>query len=261
MTTVKSVDIADDVMAVIESSRISDDGKVLTLPPGQLERKLYERVAKTFGAIGGKWNRSKGGFVFPKDVRSEVEAAKKNGSVVDEKKTFQAFYTPLDLCDKMVRLAGIRKGDRVLEPSAGDGRLALAAEKAGGEVSCCEIRDEERARLRDRFSVIGDDFLKLDSLEAEPFDAILMNPPFTKQQDVDHVAYAIRFLRRVPRGDADGGTLIAIMGAGFVTSKTKKAQDLRNMLAEFSTVRFHDLPEGTFKESGTNVRAVMLEVW
>ena len=52
---------------------------------------------------------------------------------------FDLFPTPPELAAEMVRRARIMAGDRVLEPSAGTGRLAKAAKEAGGWVTCVEF--------------------------------------------------------------------------------------------------------------------------
>jgi hypothetical protein len=44
------------------------DGNVIRLPEGQLNRKLYQDVAKALELIGGKWKGGKVfGFVFQSD--------------------------------------------------------------------------------------------------------------------------------------------------------------------------------------------------
>lgn len=42
-------------------------GNVVMLPDEQLERNVYEQVAKALQGIGGKWNRKAGGFLFSRD--------------------------------------------------------------------------------------------------------------------------------------------------------------------------------------------------
>ncbi len=54
----------------------SVDGNVVKLPAIQLERSMYQEVAKALQKIGGKWKGGKvGGFVFdfdPTELLSEV---------------------------------------------------------------------------------------------------------------------------------------------------------------------------------------------
>ena len=53
--------IDKSVVEVLKTSEF--DGSLLRLP-GQLERKLYEHVAKVLKSIGGKWTSAKKAFVF-----------------------------------------------------------------------------------------------------------------------------------------------------------------------------------------------------
>lgn len=259
-TTIK---ISAEARDVLRESNLAMSGVFLYIPNRQLGRSLYVEISKALGKLGGKWNTAAGAFKFEKDVTVEFNALRGDGEVVDEKVLYQAFYTPEPVVEKMLRLARLKKGDRVLEPSAGDGRIAIAAAKEGADVVAVEVRQSEAERIPrgDNIHVVSGDFLSIDPSRWAPFDAILMNPPFSKQQDIDHVLHAIKFLRRVPRGELGGGALIAIVGAGFEMSRTKKAAALSEKLCWFSFVKIHKLPEGSFKESGTNVRAVMIEAW
>ncbi len=50
------------------------DGNIVRLPEGQLDRKLYQEVAKALELIGGKWKGGKVmGFVFPTDPTELLE--------------------------------------------------------------------------------------------------------------------------------------------------------------------------------------------
>lgn len=166
----KTVKIGPDVLPVLQASTITNGGKLLVLPPKQLSRDQYERVAAVLAALGGKWNRSSKGFVFADDVRTRFTQAKDQGSVLDEKKAYEAFYTPPELVARMIELADLAPGMSVLEPSAGDGRLAIAARDAMYEpgkiqcqVTCVEIRELVADALADLgFRVHGDNFLELN---------------------------------------------------------------------------------------------------
>ncbi|WP_197423903.1 strawberry notch family protein [Bradyrhizobium valentinum] len=135
---------------------------------------------------------------------------------------FQQFSTPIPLGLAACIAAGIAPTDRVLEPSAGTGLLAIFAELAGGTVVLNELA-EARADLLDhlfpaadvtRFDAAQiDDHLDVDIVPS----VVLMNPPFSAMADVDrHMADAT--LRHVTSALArlcDGGRLVAITGATF----------------------------------------------
>lgn len=84
------------------------------------------------------------------------------------------------------------------------------------------------------------------------FDVVLANPPFSKQQDIDHVRHAYRFLRF-------GGRLVAIMAAGVLFRQNRKTVEFRQWVLSLGG-DIEELPEGTFKEEGTMVRAVLVTI-
>ena len=70
--------------------------------------------------------------------------------------------------------------------------------------------------------------------------------------DVDHVEHAITFLRA-------RGRLVAVMGAGVLFRKDRRAAAFRERIATMGGA-FEELPAGSFRESGTDVNAVVLTV-
>src|SRR5205085_10643498 len=75
------------------------------------------------------------------------------------------------------------------------------------------------------------------------FDRIVMNPPFDRGADIEHVEHARRFLK-------PGGRLVAV-----VTNGPRQRDRLGPIAAEWI-----DLPDGTFKEQGTAVRTAIVLV-
>ena len=138
------------------------DGMLFFLPPGQLPRPAYEAVKKALMTAGGKWNTPKQAFVFPGEAAPHIEAMVATGKVEDVKKKFQSFYTPPDLARRMVEALGV-KGLRTLEPSAGEGAIADALDRAkADQIFCVEIRPEACAILRKKlYSTHEGDFLAL----------------------------------------------------------------------------------------------------
>lgn len=162
---------------------------------------------------------------------------------------------------------------RILEPSAGTGNLARrclrSIEKldnwSGGRerhakdyrfdnlVDCVEIQPELAAGLEAEGiynRVICADFLSLRPSAFEAYDLVVMNPPFDRERDIDHVTHALEFLK-------PGGSLHAIMSAGTEFRETRKAAAFR-ALVEKNGGHFRELPPGSFKESGTMVNTIML---
>src|SRR6266446_5679736 len=115
--------IPTEVLDVLKQSRC--EGNQLHLP-GQLPRDLYVKTAKIIEMLGGKWNRSLAAHMFDGDCAERVDEAVIAGEVTDFKKLYQFYETPPDLAQRMVAMAHVREGDKVLEPSAGRGAILKA---------------------------------------------------------------------------------------------------------------------------------------
>ncbi len=237
-----AVKLSQEVRDILSRSRIEGDRVYL---PQQLDRATYVAVDKVLKNAGGKWNRSAGAHVFKGDPATKLGLAIETGVSVDEKKTFQAFYTPPDLADFIVEQADVA-GQKVLEPSAGGGALMDACRKHGVEwVVGMELNPEAAEQLESRgLNVAQGDFL------AEPpnptFDRVVMNPPFSKGQAVKHVLHAQKFLK-------PGGTLVAVI---------PNSEQVLYAISGDSGWEYRcwfELPEGSFKEAGTMVRTLLFK--
>lgn len=260
--------IPEEVLRVLAESEC--DGPRLRLT-GTLDRKLYVATDKVLGALGGKWNRKEKVHLFDGDAAQRIDEALLTGTY--EKPTnFDFFPTPLPLAREVVRLAQLKPGMRVLEPSAGDGALCkvmigeLIGESVDGsdcdpwDIFTYEIRDDLRQKLHDSTSVHPVDGEVHDFMAAKeyelpafvPYDRIVMNPPFSKRQDVDHITEALRYLK-------PDGLLVAIMAAGIECRTDRKTAALRAVIAERGGSIIRN-PEGSFKPSGTNVNTVTVTI-
>lgn len=246
LTLIKSIkldDLTRNILlrSVIESNR-------LTLPE-QLDRPDYVRVAKAIEAAGGKWNKKERCHLFPADVRECMDISTDTVEIVNQKQTFQAFYTPTEIANEVARLADLTAGQTMLEPSAGTGQLARAAVRYGlfwSNISAIEINPRLIADLEvNGFKqVTCADFLTCRP-GVNKFDRILMNPPFSMGDDIKHVRHALNFLK-------EGGRLVAIVGAG---PKQRHAFKQGHFPAKAEWI---DLPAGTFSESGTEVATAII---
>ena len=246
--------IPSDIHAVLADQRTIIHGDRVQIP-FELDRGLYGRVNKVLKDIGGRWDGRKAvrAHVFPFLVEDFMRACIAAGEWPSRFE--QGWYpTPPAVVFDMLEHASIRVGHTVLEPSAGVGSLAKPAAEQMGIVDCVEI-DPRRAHVLRELGiarqVIQGDFLDLDPFAIEePYDRILMNPPFSNA--LAHVMHALSFLK-------DGGTLVAIMPESITWHPERSAVEFRKLIAdaEGETIK---LPEDAFKPSGANVRTVLLRL-
>lgn len=171
---------------------------------------------------------------------------------------FGEFHSSEDVAARVMELAGIGQGKLVLEPSAGTGMLASAARAKGGVVTCVEIQPHLAAMVRHKgFMTREADFLKTEPGDLGLFDVIVMNPPFDRGRDCDHVRHAFQFLK-------PGGRLVAVMSARAEFGTDARHKALHDLIAanknRWSGWTWHDLPEKSFAHAGTNVNTVMLKI-
>ena len=164
------------------------------------------------------------------------EKPDKKKASTDVSKDLQFYPTPRKVIDTILKSVNIQKGDKVLEPSCGDGAMLDAiADKLNNDLELHGIEYDTGRAMQARAK--GHAVQIANFLECEPdprFDYVIMNPPFAGQHYVKHVEHAMKFLRA-------GGILIAILPAN-AWYKHKKIKG-----------RWSDLPIGSFRESGTNV--------
>lgn len=99
------------------------------------------------------------------------------------------FYpTPSSVIEKM--LLGVElDGKVILEPSAGKGNIVSFLKIHGAkEVLTCEVNDDLAKIVSNMSRLIASDFLSVTAEEISHIDAIIMNPPFSQQEE--HIEHA-----------------------------------------------------------------------
>lgn len=161
--------------------------------------------------------------------------------------SFNLFQTPEPLAARMAERLAPSDDARILEPSAGLGRLYRAVrDRSGGHVTlveqsaeCCgelyrSIAGDNAARL------VQADFLAQSEKSIGLFDAVIMNPPFKNGRDIKHVKHALTLL-------SHGGRLVALVANG---PRQQKLQEI--------ATAWEIIPRGTF--DGTRVETVMVTI-
>ena len=112
--------------------------------------------------------------------------------------------------------------------------------------------DPQKAIWMDRGELTGVEQRDSDS----GYDRIIMNPPFSKGRDIQHVRHAYELLR-------PGGRLVAIMGEGAFFHGNKAAEDFRTWLDDLGATS-ERLPDGSFMDPSlpvnTSVAARMVVI-
>lgn len=246
--------IADNILDILGQCRT--EGNTLYLPEGQLDRATYQAVNKVLESIGGKWNRKAKGHIFadgdPAELLDNVILA---GEITDLKKQYQFFPTPRPIAERMCELAELDDTCIVLEPECGKGDLADVIHEAGvKELVGLELNRDMEKHLSGKpyKTLIGMDFLDFAKDAGAIWSRIVMNPPFSRQQDIDHILTAYSILQ-------PGGILVSVVSESPFFRTNKKSVEFREFLETHEAV-IESVAEGAFKESGTMVRTRLVKI-
>jgi hypothetical protein len=167
------------------------------------------------------------------------------------------FPTPRPVVDRLLQAADIQPGMSVLEPSAGKGDIldVIRERHPDAKAKGIEQYDTLAAIAREK----GHDVTTGDTLaeKGEQYDRIVMNPPFEKGQDIEHVRAAFDRLK-------PGGKLVAVMSEGPFFRNDAKATEFRDWL-EANGGTSEQLPAGSFtgkdafRQTGTATRMVVID--
>ncbi len=243
-------------------------GNSIKPPSQQLDRELYVELKKNLELIGGKWKGGKvGAFLFEQDP-AELFRQICNGEKRNLKQEYQFFATPPELADKLVSLIQWDNYDsfnikpRILEPSAGQGAIieAILRVRPRAFVVTVELMDTNRAILKRRIPVENiyiqkttHDFLDFAAKGYE-YDVIIANPPFTKNQDIDHLRHMYDML-------APGGQMVCMTSKHWELSENKKETEFRNWLMDLDKCEVLDVDANAFKSSGTSIATNIVIIW
>lgn len=247
----KVTKISNAVLDILAECRMIDNRLQIT---AQLDRKQYTEVNKILEAAGGKWDKKAKAHLFAGAAIDAIDPIILTGEITKPQDMGQ-FDTPIDLARKVVQLADLFNNHAILEPSAGIGNMVQAIREVaeGATIFGCEIDPNRHAILKRNFSekarFMNRDFLTINPMTSPQVDRVVMNPPFAKQADIDHVTHAYQFLKR-------DGSLTAIMSAGVTFRSNRKAEDFRNRFE----MKIEPLPASSFKSSGTEVNTVLVTI-
>ena len=235
--TPMSVPLPDEVLQVMDNLRRRrirqrDGLHLVSVAMDLLQRDKFvrSRVIDALVAIGGQ-AETPDSIVFDYDPSSVIAEIAFTGSLPDQR-SHQFYPTPSDLASYAASKLNVTPTDRVLEPSAGTGRLADHLPSA--QTVCVEYAPLHCEVLRAKgYPVVHcGDFLEWAVDREAAFDKILMNPPFTGGQAQAHLSAAVACL-------APGGTLVAILPSSMAT---RWRPDASSVTVEFEEERFGAFP-------------------
>ncbi len=185
------------------------------------------------------------------------------------------YFTPRPLVELVTELAGVRAGDRVLDPTCGSGGFLVAAGTRGADAEGIEVDPDLAALARLNVALHGANpraVTRADFFASEPeqaYDVVLANPPFSvsitdpavlSRHNVgkDRVSSDVLFLRAAMRWVRPGGRIATIVPWSVVSSPGLAAvrEELDAHCVREAVV---SLPEGVFSPfGGTYTRAAIL---
>lgn len=229
------------------------EAAALSLPQNfQFDKTDYQRLRAALLKAGATYKRS--AFHFPSVERAEeVISQLLQGERVNFKKSLQYYPTPEPVADRLFQGVDV-SGKVVLEPSGGEGALVEQALKRGADrVLTAELHTDFHQTLRQKGAeVIGDDLLALTAEDVKDVDVVIMNPPFTKGQDVDHVNHLLEILP--PTAE-----IHAIMSGSIRHHSQSKYERFRDYLSEVGSVP-EVIEKGAFQSSGTQVETCLVRI-
>jgi len=157
-------------------------------------------------------------------------------------------FTPSDIALQMIELAEITNNSRVLEPSAGIGNIADQIKKFTLNVDVCEqmYSYSELLTLKG-FNVVGSDFLQYENNNY--YDSIIMNPPFSNEQE--HIKHAYDLLKV-------GGKLIAITSPHWTFANDKSSKEFRQWFENLGGEIVEELESGTFEMTQVRTNLIVI---
>jgi predicted RNA methylase len=247
--------IEQKTVDILDKCNIKEN--VVFLPNVQMDRKTYLQVNKCLEGIGGKWNKKAKGHVFDSDPIESFNRMLASGKHINLKKELQFFETPAEMATEMIIMADLQNGDTILEPSAGKGAILDSMSRyiksnglQGVNITAVEQNHQNNNILLEKGYIAHTlDFLEFTGMK---FNKIIMNPPFTKQQDIDHVLHAYSLL-------SNDGVLVSVVSESPFFRGNKKSLNFRKFILDRS-VEERKNKKGAFKASGTMVETRIIKL-
>jgi len=226
------------------------EGNIAKLPTDHLND--YSTLKTVLIKACGKYKNNSFEFPYPAKV---IINKLLTGENINFKKEFQFFATPKEgVNEALNNLIGGFECE-YLEPSAGHGAFidGILEYRPCAKITAYELSElnyevlKEKYKDEKRVSIIQGDFLKVES--TKKYDVVIGNPPFSNNQDIDHIMHMKDFVK-------DNGQMICYSSNSWRTGSQKKQQEFRQFAEE--NFMYYDIDRGLFKESGTMVATTLI---
>lgn len=172
--------------------------------------------------------------------------------------------TPDSVCAKMVEMASISDFMSILEPSAGNGKIAsyILEKYSFTELyfTLIELNKEKcdymKANLNPDWEIVKGDFLNFQntySFDNKTFDRVIACPPFKGNIDVVHIEKMYSLL-------AKKGLMVTLTSPYWLTNNEPHQVHFREWLAD-KDYYMKVLPDNSFMEKGRSVPTAILKIF
>lgn len=235
--------ISNEIIEILSEAILEENTLQLS---GNLDRATYVKVDKVIKAMGGKWNSKLKKHMFDSKITDIIESVFNTGEILIPQ-DFGYYPTPNVIVEQMLEIADVKKTDVCLEPSFGKGAILNRLRELSDNVHGVELLQLNYDSIENKNNLILGDFYQY--VYDVKFDKIVMNPPFEKGQDAKHIIKAFSMLNQ-------NGILVSVASASVKFRKDTNYAELRKLIDTYGYVK--DLPDKSFKESGTNVNTVLI---
>ena len=225
-------------------SKCTVAGNVVRLPFEKLDN--YPELRKALLNAGATYKSNT--FVFSGDAQPFIDRLM-GGQSVNIKKEYQFFPTPPNVAHMIINKINWSDGLKVGEFSAGQGGLLdFLPKEYNLSITAVELMSENVSVLKSKgYNAICGDFLLKHYGNV---DVVILNPPFAKNQDIDHFMHAWNHLN-------DGGQIACITSPHWTFASDKKSKVFRDFLNEIGA-EWEEINPGEFKSSGTNIKTFLI---
>jgi len=183
---------------------------------------VYTNTTRVFSLLGGCWDRTVIGIVFPLGVDPKeyihYDDDQRGGFVIPpeaEKQLMVEMKTPPEIAKTMLNDVKFGSKAKVLEPSGGNGALCDMIVNLMGvspsQIDVVELNHKHHPILKRKgYQIVGDDFLRINTHNPEEgyYDYVVMHPPTAWNLDARHLLRAFVYFLK------PGGSLWCVMGDG-----------------------------------------------